>query len=63
MNKDNQTEQSCLAGDWTKRTAAAYSLYQRHCAAKGQMPAPWDALSQTAKNYWVEKADSYSPNV
>lgn len=42
---------------WTKRTAAAYAHYQNYCAIKGQMPLPWDALTQTAKNYWVSKAD------
>lgn len=48
--------------NWTKRTATAYAHYQRHCAAKGQMPAPWDALTQSAKNFWITKADASLPN-
>ncbi len=46
--------------DWTKRTGAAYAHYQNHCAIKGQMPLPWDALTQAAKNYWMSKADASS---
>lgn len=51
-----------LFGDWTMRTAEAYSHYKRHCASKGQMPLPWDALTQSAKNYWVKRADAVLPN-